>query len=67
MAYRITTDVSCDLCGVWVHGCVDSLSRRAFAWQIAEGMDWIKWYDPELRQYLHVCPECQRAKAKGGE
>jgi hypothetical protein len=54
MSFIITTDVSCDNCPDWVHGCVSTRILKAKALKRAKQLGWKKIKGAVL------CPRCAR-------
>lgn len=57
MSYSITTDVFCDECGDWVHGCVSYKVRKITASNVAiKEHGWHINYLNGIKK--HYCPDC---------
>jgi hypothetical protein len=55
MTTRVTTDVSCDNCGDWIHGMVGTKKEKAFAVRKAKRVGWVHQKPDD-----DLCPKCWR-------
>jgi len=56
VSFTIITDVFCDSCPNWVHGCVCYKADKVKAWKKATSVGWKK-----VGKKL-VCPDCFKRK-----
>lgn len=57
MSVRITTDVFCDTCGLWQHGCVSHKAHIREAQQAAKKAGWTFKRNADC-----TCPKCNGSK-----
>lgn len=65
MSVTVTTDVFCDGCGVWIHGCVGPRPEHRAARRVAKAHGW-KYQRSSTRKMVDLCPRCAGTK-NGGE
>ena len=58
MTVRLTHDVYCDKCGVWVHCFVAGESRIREVRCIARDLGWVRKKTPLTHVLRDLCPDC---------
>lgn len=63
MSYTTTTDVFCDVCHQWTHGCTGWTGNKAKreAWLAAKADGYIR-YKAEDGRVSHMCGQCVAKK-----